>query len=44
MQSNTVMLMYFEFIKQKKGNVPCQANIGLKISSFSCMIQPVETV
>ena len=38
------MFMYFYFIKRKteKGNVPCQENLGLKISRFSCMIHPIE--
>ena len=41
-QKNTVMFMYFYFITTEKGNVPCQGNLGLKISRFSCMIQPIE--
>ena len=41
-QKNTVLFMYFYFIKQKKGNVPFQGNLGLKISRFSCMIHPIE--
>ena len=34
--------MYFYYIKQQKGSVPCQGNLGLKISRFSCMIQSIE--
>ena len=37
-QKNTVMFMYFYFIKQKKA----MFHLGLKISRFSCMIHPIE--
>ena len=42
-QKSTVVLIHFAFLTEK-GNFLDQGHQGLKISCFSCVIQPIEII
>ena len=42
-QKSTVIFIHFAF-SNRKWQFPDQGHQGLKISCFSCVIQPIETV